>query len=537
MRPSHRTPSQGHDWRPFRADERSVRPFSPHAAHSLALVYANTYHIGMSSLGFLRTYELVHAREGWAAERFFLDGAGMPCSVETGAPLTAFGAIAFSVSFEEDYLHLLQMLDRARIPLRRRERGDGDPLILLGGSCASINPLPLAEVVDAFVLGAAENTLPALLSALAEETEREAVLARLAASPGFYVPASHRPEEGELPDKLDKLELSAEQMQQPGYLPASPIVTPRTELANKVLIEMSRGCPEKCKYCWATFGMGTFRWHPTDFILGALERARPMTDQVGFVATAVGDHPEIERILREAHAQGFRASVSSIRIPAVTPGVLAALHLSGDRSITLAPETGNDRLRAKMGKPVTNAQLLDKVRLIFRHGFTQLKLYFLIGLPDEEMADVQAILDLAAEARAIMLAEASKTGVIGHLHLGTNILVPKPYTPWQREPLADERSLKAKISLLKAGVARMPNVSLGSMSIRQAVWQAYVSKAGSAAVEPLIRAARGQHLAAVLREFEDEVRPVVFGRQEGECRWHFMRQRNTSLPGLVLGAG
>jgi radical SAM superfamily enzyme YgiQ (UPF0313 family) len=360
------------------------------------------------------------------------------------------------------------------------------------------------------------------------------VLERLAAQPGFYVPAIHRPEDGELEVKLDKLELTAEQMQQPGFLPSTAIVTPRTEFASKLLIEMSRGCPEKCKYCWATFGMGTFRWHPTDAILTALERARAVTDQVGFVATAVGDHPEVERILLEAHRLGFRASVSSIRIPAVTPGVLQALYLSGDRSITLAPETGSDSLRAKMGKPIPNSVLLEKVRLIFEHRFTQLKLYFLIGLPGETMDDVQAILDLTAEARALMLARAAQTGTIGHIHLGTNVLVPKPYTPWQREPMDDERSLKEKISRLKAGVARMPNVSLGSMSIRQALWQTYISKAGSDAADPIERAARGQHLASVLREFEDRIRPVVFERQEGECRWHFMRQRNTSLPGLGM---
>ncbi len=159
---------------------------------------------------------------------------------------------------------------------------------------------------------------------------------------------------------------------------------------------MSRGCPEKCRYCWATFGMGRFRWHPTEYILASLERARPVTDQLGFVATAVGDHPDIEKILREANQLGFRTSVSSIRIPAVTEGVLDALHASGDRSITLAPETGTDELRVKMGKPITNDFLLEKVRLIFRHGFTQLKLYFIVGLPGETMADVQGILDLAS---------------------------------------------------------------------------------------------------------------------------------------------
>jgi radical SAM superfamily enzyme YgiQ (UPF0313 family) len=508
----------------LRAAERPVERLPAFGRQRLALGYANSYHVGMSSLGFQRTYELVHRRPDWIAERFFTDGDGPPQTLETGRPLGDFRCVAFSVSFEEDYVHLLRLLDRAGIPLRRDQRRPFDPVVVMGGACAAINPLPMAELVDVFALGAAENLLPALQEALEEEEGRDGVLARLAECPGFYVPAHHRPEElTEADTKLRKLELSAEQMRRPGYLPSSVIVTPHTEFRDKLLIEMSRGCPEKCRYCWATFGMGKFRWHPAEYILGAMERARPVTDQVGFVATAVGDHPEVERILRQGVELGFRCSVSSIRIPAVTEGVLSALHASGDRSITLAPETGTDELRFKMGKYVTNEMLLEKVRLIFAAGFTQLKLYFLIGMPEETAEDVQGILDLAQQVLAIMKQAARRTGVMGHLHLGTNILIPKPFTPWQRHPMDDERSLKAKISQLKKGVGRLPNTSLGPLSIRQAVWQTYISKAGLEAAEALERAARGEHLSSLLRRFAPQIHPAVFRPLEGDLRWHFMR--------------
>lgn len=513
-----------HDWTPHLADERPVERFPRHGSYRLALVYANTYHVGMSSLGFQRVYELVHQRPDWGCERFFMDGAGMPLSVEGHRPLDDFGCVAFSVSFEEDYVHLLQMLDRAGIPLRRDHRRPWDPLIVMGGSCASINPLTMAEFIDVFTLGAAENTLPALLAALEEEDDRQAVIDRLATQSGFYVPFHHQPEEADDLPKLDKLELSEEQMKTPGHLPTTAIVTPNTEFSEKFLVEMSRGCPEKCRYCWATFGMGKFRWHPTELILGSLDRARAVTDQLGFVATAVGDHPEIERILGEANRMGFRTSVSSIRIPAVTEGVLAALHESGDRSITLAPETGTDELRIKMGKPISNAFLLDKVRLIFRHGFTNLKLYFIVGMPGETLEDVQGILELAKRARAVMLEETAKRGVIGHIHLGVSVLVPKPFTPWQREPMDDEKSLKQKLALLKSGVAKIPNVSLGTTSVRQAIWQTYISKAGSDAAEALELAARGETLSHLLRRFADRIHPEVYARLDGDLRWHFMRQ-------------
>jgi radical SAM superfamily enzyme YgiQ (UPF0313 family) len=514
--------SRKQDWQRHRTEERPVESFSPHGEYSLALAYANSYHVGMSSLGFQRVYELVNRRTGWACERLFSDGAGEPLSVETDSPLGAFGAIAFSVSFEEDYVRLLEMLDRSGIALRRGERGPDDPLVLMGGSCATINPLPMAPFVDAFPLGAAENLLPALLSALEEESDRNAVLERLAASPGFYVPSRHDPEGNESFDRLLKLELTAEQMRTPGHLPTTAVVTPNTEFADKFLVEMSRGCPEKCRYCWATFGMGSFRWHPTEFILESFERARPVTDQLGFVATAVGDHPEIERLLLEANRMGFRSSVSSIRIPAVTEGVLAALHESGGRSITLAPETGSDELRVRLNKPLPNSLLLEKVRMIFRQGLSQLKLYFIVGLPGESETDIVAILDLVRECRAIMLEELAPTGVIGQIHVGANLLVPKPYTGYQREAMTEVAVLRERIAMLKRGLGELPNVSMGSMSIREAIWQTYLSRGGSEAGEAIERRARGERLSAILRDLRPEVMRDVFTYFDGDLRWQFM---------------
>lgn len=510
------------EWARLRADERPVGIFSPHRPHSLGLAYANTYHIGMSSLGFQRVYELVHGYEEWSCERLFADGAGVPVSVETGTPLNGFGVVAFAVSFEEDYVHLLQMLERARVPLRRNRRGAHDPLVVMGGSCAAINPLTLSEFVDVFALGAAENLLPSLLPALSEEASKEAILERLATTPGFFVPAHHRPEAGPM-EKLHKLDLTPEQMAIRGHLPTTAIVTPHTEFSDKFLVEMSRGCPEKCRYCWATFGMGPFRWHPTEFILESLERAQPVTDQLGFVATAVGDHPEIERILQQAGSLGFRTAVSSIRIPAVSEGVLAALYASGARSITLAPETGSDELRVRLNKPVPNELLFEKVRSIFKQGFTQLKLYFIIGLPGETSEDVRAILEVAGRCREIMLEELAPTGRVGNIHLGVNILIPKPYTGYQRQQMEAAETLEERIRMLKRGVADLPNVSLGSMSIRQAIWQGYISKAGSDAADILESAAAGEGLSSLLRRYEARIRPVVFEPGRGPLPWQFMR--------------
>ena len=455
---------QPHDWSPILAAERPVERFPSHGRYRLALAYANTYHVGMSSLGFQRVYELVHRRPEWACERFFSDGVGMPVSLETRRPLNDFGCITFSVSFEEDYVNLLQMLDRARIPLRRRDRGPWDPVIVMGGSCASINPLPMSEFVDVFALGAAENVLPVLLAALEEEDDREAVIERLAAHDGFYVPAFHRPEEGG-----DELAQAQQAGAHRGADEAAGVPAddgdrhPATRSSReKFLIEMSPRLPREVPLL-----LGHLRHGPLP-LASRPSTSWPRWSAPGRSPTSSASWPRPWATIRtsrrscaQANELGFRTSVSSIRIPAVTEGVLDALHASGDRSITLAPETGTDALRVKMGKPIPNSFLLEKIRLIFRHGFTQLKLYFIVGLPGETMEDVQGILDLAAQARAIMLEELPKRGLIGNVHLGVNVLVPKPYTPWQREPMDDEKSLKEKIALLRKGVARMPNVSHG----------------------------------------------------------------------------
>ncbi len=514
-------------WAAHRAVERPVARFPAHGRTTLALAYANTYHVGMSSLAFQRLYRLVAETPGWAVERFFADGAGMPRSVELESPLAAFGAVAFSISFEEDYVHLVEMLARAGIPPRRTARGAGAPLVIAGGSATMINPLPLAPFVDVFALGAAENLLPELLPALAESARPDEALERLAGRPGFFVPARHLRDDGRgaAATQVAKLELSEDQMRRPGHLPTTAIVTPKTEFADKYLIEMSRGCPEKCRYCWATFGMGRFRWHPTEFILGALNEARGVTDRLGFVATAVGDHPDIERILTAATDQGFRTSVSSIRIPAVSPGALAALAASGERSITLAPETGSDRLRRALNKPVPNELLLEKVRLIFRHGFTRLKLYFIVGLPGETAADVEAIVDLARACRRLMLEELAPAGVIGHIHLGANFLVPKPYTGYQRQGMEAPALLEERNARLERGVAALPNVSLATMPLRQAVWQGYLSKAGVEAATAIERVAAGESLGSVLRRFADAIESEVFERPVPgrRLRWQFLR--------------
>ncbi len=284
----------------------------------------------------------------------------------------------------------------------------------MGGSCATINPLPMSAFVDVFALGAAENLLPALLPLLEEETaSRDAVLERLAASPGFYVPAFHRPEDDlelqSVAGKLRKLELSAEQMQ----LAGAPAHQRDRHAAHRVRRQVPdrdvARLPREVPLLLGDLRHGHLPLAPRRLHPGVARARRgrsPTSSASSPPRWAIT--PRSSASSDEARRLGFRTSVSSIRIPAVTEPVLRALHASGDRSITLAPETGTDELRVKMGKPIPNSFLLEKIRLIFEHGFTQLKLYFIIGLPEETDDDVAAILELGRQSREIMLAEARK---------------------------------------------------------------------------------------------------------------------------------
>ncbi len=481
--------------------------------------YPNTYYIGMSSLGFQRVLEVAATVNDWGIDRFFLDSVLNSRKSISGRSFDQFDILAFSISFEDDIVNLLKMLKHVGIPFRSKERDENFPILILGGSAANINPIPFSPFFDVICLGAAENMLPFLLR---RYTTKEQFLELLAYTPGFFVPKFH---DYSLlkKNKLEKLELTEHQMRQKGFLPVSVIVTPFTEFSNMALIEMSRGCPEKCKYCWATFGMGKFRWHPTEYILEALEELKGITNRIGFLATAVGDHPQIEEILLRSISKGFRCSVSSIRIPAVNDAVLSALYASGARSITLAPETGNEALRAKMGKPISDATLLEKIELIFKHGFNSLKLYFIIGQPEETLDDVQSIVTLLKKSVTIMKKHAVGKGFIGKVTAGVNILVPKPFTPWQRLAFPSKLEVKRKLKLLKKEFAKIPNLRFSLPSYKMAVWHTLISRGREDVSSLLEEAALGVPISSLLRRNSDLVDKYVFSSLEGELHWHFFR--------------
>jgi radical SAM superfamily enzyme YgiQ (UPF0313 family) len=481
----------------------------------------------MSSLAFQWAVELAAAGEDIGVERCFADSeAGIGKALESGSSIADFDVVAWSCSFELDAVNLLATLDAAGIPRRRSERNERHPLLVLGGAVASINPLPLAPAIDVFVLGSAERLWPPLLALVREIGDREKLLVELAGRDGYFVPALHLGVDAQPTGKRRRIEKRDIHMSDPAMVPASHLITPHTEYSGRGLVEMSRGCPEKCRYCWVSYNYGRLRYYPTESILDRVARLSKVTDRIGFVATAVGDHPELAEILLECRRRNLEVALSSLRIPAMREEILRPLADSGARSVTLAPETGTDELRRRLKKPISNAAILEAVDTALRCGIDSLKMYFIVGLPGETDDDVVGIADLLKEVQKIMVGRGRERGRVGSLHAGFNVLVPKPYTPYAREAMLTRTESRRRLRLIEDALVGVGNIRVERPAYREALWQAYLSRGDCSSFAAIETAASGCSLGEIIAGYREEIEASALDRVEGAPVWQFI----TSAP-------
>ncbi len=502
--------------------------------------YPNTYKVGMSSLAFQWAVELAASCEDVGVERFFADpSTNIGRTLDTGSAIGDLDVLAWSCSFELDAVNLLATLDAAGIPRLRDQRNHRHPLLILGGAVASINPLPLAPVIDVFVLGSAELLWPPLLALVQENSDRGRLLLELADRDGFFVPAHHLGADHKPNGKRRRIEKRDAHMADPTMVPASHVITPHTEYRSRGLVEMSRGCPEKCRYCWVSYNYGRLRCYPSEAILEKVERIARMTDRVGFVATAVGDHPQLAEILEECRRRDLEVALSSLRIPAMREEVLRPLAESGARSVTIAPETGTDELRRRLNKPITNAAILEAADTALRCGIDSLKMYFLIGLPGETDEDVTGIADLLRQVQEMMVGRGRERGQVGTLHAGFNVLVPKPYTPYARQPMLTRKETRRRMQLVLDGTAGVGNLRIDRPAYRESLWQAYLSRGDWSAYAALETAASGCSLGELFASHRREIEASALNPVEGDPVWQFVtsapvRDRDLSPSGKPL---
>ena len=475
----------------------------------VALAFPNTYFVGMSNLGFQTVYKLFNAEADIVCERVFLPpktelaaqlASGAPLvTIESQTPVGEFDIFAFSVSFEWDYTNVLTLLRLAGIPRLAADRTAHDPLVMIGGAVTFVNPEPLALFADIISAGEGEALIPSLVRAFSSASDRDDLLRRLVLERGFYVPAFYDvqyavdgtiaafvPREGTgAPPVVRKAALKTTEAVDP---PATTIFTPDTEFGSRFLVEVVRGCANLCRFCWAGYNYLPVRAFPKDRILQLAEQARPHSKRVGLVSIALCDHPEIEEILTRLVEMGYSISPASLRLDDITPSLLRLLRQSGEKTITIAPETGSDRLRRVVNKTLTNDEILEAADMIFASGMENLKLYFMIGIPTETDDDLVAIRDLTLQLRETMMKHARGRGHIGRIVGSVNPLVPKPGTAYQWLPMEDDRSIERKIVRMRSLMAGIDNVYFNIKSERHSFYQALLSL-GDRRVAPAIEVA------------------------------------------------
>jgi len=482
----------------------------------VALAFPNTYFVGMSNLGLQTVYQWFNADERVVCERVFLPGKQEIATfearreplvtIESQTPVAEFDVFAFSVSFEWDYTNIVSMLRLAGLAPRAERRTARDPLVVIGGAVTFVNPEPLAPFADVIAAGEAELLVPALVDAFAEEgsRDRHALLNRLSQSRGFYIPslydvtyagpgriAAITPKPGtSAPATVTKAAVKAADRIEP---PSTSIFTPDTEFGSRLLIEVVRGCANLCRFCWAGYNYLPVRPFATDRILEIARAARPHANRVGLVSIALCDHPDIDRILTGLLEMGYGISPASLRLDDLTETIVTLLRKSGERSITIAPETGSDRLRRVINKTVTNEQILDKAGLIFDSGIENLKLYYMIGLPTETDEDLVAIRDLTLQIRDRMLGAARARGTVGRIVASVNPLVPKPGTTYQWMPMTAARDIELKIDRLRELVGETDNVYFNIKSERHSYYQGLLSLGDRRVADVIELAERNGH--------------------------------------------
>jgi radical SAM superfamily enzyme YgiQ (UPF0313 family) len=512
----------------------------PHGGRlRVALAFPNTYWVGMSNLGFQTVYRLFNAQDDVVCERVFLPpkqelsellATKTPLlALESQTPVGDFDVIAFSVSFEWDYVNVLTLLRLAGVPRYASERGSHHPLVVVGGAVTFVNPEPLAPFADVVAAGEGEVLVPALERAFREATGRADLLQRLSRERGFYVPSFYEPQYGmdgalsgyrpaagvDAPMPVRKAAVRSTDALDP---PATSIFTPETEFGSRFLVEVVRGCANLCRFCWAGYNYLPVRSFPADRILELAEAARRHANRAGLVSIALCDHPEIDRILARLHEMGFGISPASLRLDDLTEPIVRILRESGERTITIAPETGSDRLRRVINKTVTNDEILDRAELIFAAGIENLKLYYMIGLPTETDEDLVAIRDLTLQMRERMVRHARGRGQIGRIVGSVNPLIPKPGTAYQWLPMEDPAATDRKIKRLRSLTAGIDNVYFNIKSERHSYYQALLSL-GDRRVAAVVDVAErnGQNWRAAVAEAGVDADFYIFRDRRGDA--------------------
>lgn len=473
-------------------DEDSRVTVNPHAGQKVAIVYPNTYFVGMSNLGLHIIYEEINLRNDSVCERIFLpekkeleayDKTKTPLmSVETQRPMHQFDVVAFDVTFEMDYFHIPLMLRHGRVPIMGKDRTEFDPIVIAGGPCATFNPEPFADFIDAFIIGEGEGIVSRVLDIIRdgkmEGLDRHAILRQLADVSGVYVPSLYVPiynEDGEfkgydIAEGVPKtIKRHFEMLTSGGE---TVVATNYTEFGAMYIIEVARGCGRHCRFCMAGYCFRVPRVRPLDILKEGVERAEKLGKKVGLMGAAISDYPEVDELVNYIRSKDMRYSCASLRADSLTQAVVDGLADSGQKTITIAPETGSERLRRVINKGISEEHLQNAATLSAKSGIQHMRLYIMIGLPTETDEDIEAIVGLAERTQAHM----EKVGCKGRLTLSINPFIPKPFTPFQWMAMDNQKAVEKKLQYIKKALQKNRRIEVLVESPKEAYIQGALAR-------------------------------------------------------------
>jgi radical SAM family uncharacterized protein len=450
---------------------------------SICLIYPNSYHVGMSNLGFQTLYSLFNTEEDVVCERAFLpekeefeehQRSETPLfSLESQKPISEFDLLAFSISFENDYLNILSIFELGRIPLLSQNRGERDPLVIGGGVSVFLNPEPISPFFDLFILGEAEEVIKEFLEVFRKWRDRrgggkEDLLRDVSKVEGVYIPKLYQviyKEDGRIeamiPGTGIPRKVKRRWIKEINQFPThSVLFTPDTEFKEIVLVEMNRGCPRGCRFCAAYSAYYPFRNRSLSVLDSLIQEALLKGNRIGLTGTAVSDHPQLVSLCQSILSKQGKISTSSLRVDAIHPSLIQCLKEAQERTLSIAPEAGSERLRKILGKDYTEEEILRAIEILVENGIFQIKNYFLIGIPSETDEDVKGILILAKKIRHRILSKRKGQEGRWRLVLSLNPFVPKPATPFQWAPMERVGELKRRLKIVQQGIERERGMKL-----------------------------------------------------------------------------
>ncbi|MEI8171898.1 MAG: TIGR03960 family B12-binding radical SAM protein [Deltaproteobacteria bacterium] len=451
---------------------------------TVCITYPNTYRTGMSSLGFQTIYALINRHSSFLCERaflpdpgddvFFTPGSPPLFSLESQKPLSDFDIVAFSISYENDYPNILKILDMSGITLSAAERKEREPLVICGGIAVTLNPEPLTDFFDLFLIGEGEEILPEFLEKFEQSCReglgKDEMLFNIQKEiEGTYCPRLYavtyrsdhlieeiKPVDPSLPEKITKRwirDINA-------FTTDQCVMTPDAEFKDIFLTEVSRGCRRGCRFCAAGFLFRPARFRNLETLEPSFLQGIGKGKKIGLLGTAVSDHPDLLNLHEYIMGKNGNVSLGSLRLDRLDGKMALLLQETGIQTVALAPEAGSQRLRNVINKGITEEQVLNAVESLIEHGIVRIRLYFMVGLPTETEDDIEAIIRLVKKIKHQAVKRTEGKAPFRRITISINQFIPKAVTPFQWYPLEDTNTVRRRIRKIKSVLSREPSIKI-----------------------------------------------------------------------------